>query len=64
MQRAMRRRETGCLTRHDAVHAIGSVVAEHIFEAMNAGNPDHAETMQAIYIAAVERLTAKEWRQS
>jgi SWIM/SEC-C metal-binding protein len=61
--RAMRRLETGGLTRHEAVHAIGSAVAEHIFEAMSAVNPD-PETMQAIYIAAVERLTAKEWRQS
>jgi SWIM/SEC-C metal-binding protein len=61
--RAMRRLVTGGLTRHEAVHAIGSVVAEHIFEAMNAVSPD-TETMQAIYIAAVERLTAKDWRQS
>lgn len=46
--------------RHDAVHAVASVLAEHVHSLLsseaNAGNP------QAVYDAAVERLTAKQWR--
>ena len=33
--RAMHRLRKEGLTRHDAVHAIGSVVAEHLFEVKN-----------------------------
>lgn len=51
------------LSRHDAVHAIGSVAAEQFYEAMNTKDADFANTAEARYNAAVERLTAKEWRQ-
>ena len=47
------------LRRHDAVHAIGSVLAEHLPDQFNA-NVDERHS-QAIYNAAVERLTAREW---
>jgi post-segregation antitoxin (ccd killing protein) len=49
------------LSRHDALHAIGSVVAQHLYEAMHAKDEDTSATAQARYNAAVERLTAKEW---
>lgn len=60
--RAMARLVKEGLSRHDAVHAIGSVVADHVFEAMHAKDENFADTVQARYTAAVERLTAKEWR--
>ena len=60
--RAMARLQREGLSRHDALHAIGSVAAEHIFEAMKAKATDDANTTQARYNAAVERLTAKSWR--
>jgi len=61
--RAMDRLQKEGLSRHDAVHAIGSVVAEHFFEVMNAKAKDDTHTAQARYNAAVERLSAKKWRQ-
>ena len=50
------------LSRHDALHAIGSVVAEHFFDGMNTKDKDFARTAQARYDAAVERLSAREWK--
>ena len=50
------------LSRHDALHAIGSVVADHFFEAMHTKDDGFASTAHARYNAAVERLTVKEWR--
>jgi hypothetical protein len=60
--RAMDRLEKEGLTRHDAVHAIGSVVAEHLFDILKTDQNDDAATSQARYYAAVERLTAASWR--
>jgi hypothetical protein len=60
--RAMDRLGKEGLTRHDAVHAIGSVVAEHLFDILKTDQNDDAATSQARYYAAVERLTAASWR--
>ena len=59
--RAMARLRAEGLSRHDAVHAIASVVAEHIHHLFN--DEVDADNAQAIYNAAVERLTAKGWRE-
>jgi hypothetical protein len=48
--------------RHDAVHAIGSVVAEHLFDILKTNQNGDAAASQARYYAAVERLTAASWR--
>jgi len=58
--RAMTRLTSTGLSRHDAVHAIGSILAEHIFDVLN-DIPMHGNSM-ANYDAAVERLTAESWR--
>jgi hypothetical protein len=55
----MARLQSDGLSRHDAVHAIASVVAEHIHDLFNA--KADARNSYAIYNAAVERLTAKRW---
>lgn len=60
--RAMARLMKEGLTRHDAVHAIGSVVAEHLFERVQKNPDEDATTVQARYHAAVERLNAASWR--
>jgi L-serine deaminase len=60
--RAMDRLMNEGLSRHDALHAIGSVVAEHLFEAVEAKTKDDPNSIQIRYNAAVERLSAKEWR--
>jgi hypothetical protein len=59
--RTMHRLGKEGLTRHDAVHAISSVVAEHLFDILKTGQNDNAEASQARYNAAVERLTAARW---
>jgi hypothetical protein len=47
------------LSRHDAVHAIGSVVGEQIYDLLKL--KDTPETSRVRYYAAIERLTADEW---
>jgi hypothetical protein len=48
------------LDRHDAIHAVASVLAELINEAVRRSEPFSNST----YCAAVERLTAESWRAS
>jgi hypothetical protein len=48
------------LSRHDAVHAIGSRVAEQIYDILKVN--DTPEVSNARYYAAIERLTAAGWR--
>ncbi|HBG07531.1 MAG: hypothetical protein A2075_03860 [Geobacteraceae bacterium GWC2_58_44] len=50
------------LSRHDALHAIGSVVSEHMVAAMKTTDSNYASTAQARYDTAVDRLTAKKWK--
>ena len=50
------------LSRHDAIHAIGSILAAYIFNALKLNGS--AETLRAEYYAAIERLTADEWLNS
>lgn len=47
------------LDRHEAIHAIGSVVAEHLWKAMNEKlrGPDPMEE----YFRRLEALTASDW---
>lgn len=59
---AMARLEAEGLSRHDALHAIGSLVADHVFAVVHGMDEASASTAQARYEAAVERLTAREWR--
>ena len=58
--RALARLMKEGLSRHDAVHAIGSLVAEHIYDLLK--HKDAPETARARYYAAVERLTVATWR--
>jgi hypothetical protein len=60
--RAMARLTKEGLSRHDALHAIGSVVAEQVYAATTTKDKNFADTANANYHAAVERLTAKEWQ--
>jgi hypothetical protein len=60
--RAMARLVSEGLSRHDALHAIGSVVAEHLYEIVTRTKGDPKST-QTQYNAAVEQLSAKKWRQ-
>ena len=59
--RAMPRLVMQGLSRHEAVHAIASVLGEHFYEVMKTKDIDLAATAQERYLADVERLTAEEW---
>lgn len=51
------------LTRHDAVHAVGMVLAEHIYELLKSP-PVETSDPNAPYLDRLRRLTAAEWRRS
>ena len=50
------------LSRHDAIHAVASVLTDQLYEQANSKSQDSVEVVQSRYDAAVERLDAKEWR--
>ena len=60
--RAIERLVSQGLSRHEAIHAIGAALAEHLHEAMSAEVADTPDVLQKRYDAAVERLSAKAWR--
>lgn len=48
------------LTRHEAIHAIGSVLSEHIYDLLRAKSlPAEGH---APYYAALQQLTVEKWR--
>lgn len=51
------------LDRHEAVHAVGSVLSELVFDAAKGRNWSKNEFTDD-YNAAIERLTAESWRRS
>jgi len=57
--RAMSRLTEGGLDRHEAIHAIGAVVAEQLYEVLHqrAHDPE-------VYAAELDRLTVERWRRS
>jgi len=59
--RALARLMKEGLSRHDAVHAIGCVVSETIYDRLKL--KEEPEAANARYYAAVERLTAAVWRE-
>lgn len=58
--RALARLQAEGLDRHDAVHAIGSVLAEHMRQLMT-GELD-AEDPNPVYFDALDRLSVASWR--
>jgi hypothetical protein len=57
VRRAIERLMGEGLDRHDAVHAVASVLAAHINDTLRGGAPNNKA-----YDEAVERLTAESWR--
>jgi hypothetical protein len=58
--RALARLMKEGLSRHDAVHAIGCLMAEQIYDLLKPD--DTPEALGARYEEALERLTAAQWR--
>jgi len=51
------------LTRHDAVHAVGMVLAGHIYE-LRKSPPTQTSDPNPPYLDRLRRLTAAEWLRS
>jgi hypothetical protein len=60
----LRRLQREGLTRHEAIHAIGSVLAEQLYELLRQPpQPTHADPTVA-YRDKLKQLTAAAWRRS
>jgi hypothetical protein len=62
VRRALQRLMGEGLDRHQAIHAIGLVLMEHVVDLVHAKSPPPGGDPNPAYFAAVERLTAEEWR--
>jgi hypothetical protein len=58
-RRVLERLQAEGLDRHDAIHAIGSVVADYLHDLLRRGAPSDVHEP---YWAALKTLTAEEWR--
>jgi hypothetical protein len=49
------------LTRHEAVHAIGSVLAAQVYDALKREQPDAGKDLNEVYATELRKLTAESW---
>lgn len=59
VRRTLDRLTAAGLTRHAALHAVGSVLAQYLFDLMHSENTP--EDPNPAYFAALEALTAEAW---
>ncbi len=60
---ALERLRNGGLSRHEALHAIASVLGEHVYAVLHPkASGSTSDSMSEGYEAAVESLTAEAWR--
>jgi hypothetical protein len=59
--RALERLHDQGLTRHEAIHAIGMIVSDVMFEALRGAPSDAPGISSASYLERVRRLTASDW---
>jgi uncharacterized protein YoaH (UPF0181 family) len=52
------------VSRHDAIHAIGSVLAEQIHQAAKSKDPNYGDGAQAWFDAKVAQLKAEDWKET
>jgi hypothetical protein len=50
------------LSRHDAVHAIGSVLAAQVYDLLRCESPGEGRDPNEAYAAELLQLTAESWR--
>jgi hypothetical protein len=62
VRRTLQRLMSEGLDRHDAIHAVGSVLAGHVHDL--ARRPDVGADPNRSYYEALEQLTAEEWLRS
>jgi len=64
VKRTMQRLMSEGLDRHDAIHAVGSVLIGHIGDLLAAPEAEVRADPTPPYCAALDRLTAKDWSRS
>ena len=64
VRRTLQRLMSEGLDRHDAIHAVGSVLMGHMHELLTRPDLESTADANPAYFAALERLTAEEWRRS
>lgn len=64
VRRTLQRLMTEGLDRHDALHAIGSALAQHMHDLLSRPKVVSKADPNEAYYAALERLTAEEWLRS
>ena len=52
------------LSRHDAVHAIASVLAVQVYDVLRHEHPETGKDPNEAYAAELRQLTAASWRES
>jgi hypothetical protein len=62
--RAAERLQKEGLSRHDAIHAIGFIVAKFLHESVTKPSSEPVETMQGRMNAAIEAPSASQWKAS
>jgi len=60
--RALARLQSQGLSRHEAVHAVGSVVSGFMFAAMNSPSQTDSHALQSGINTKIEALDAEAWR--
>jgi hypothetical protein len=64
VKRTVQRLMAEGLDRHDAIHAVGSVLAAYIHDLRNGPEPSPGEDPNRAYFEEREKLTAEEWLRS
>ena len=64
VKRTVQRLMAEGLDRHDAIHAVGSVLAAYIHDRWHGPEPSPGEDPNRAYYDELERLTAEEWLRS
>lgn len=59
--RAIERLQQQGLSRHEAVHAVASVLTEHMHAAARSPKPQDPQAFQTSINAGIEQLTAQTW---
>jgi hypothetical protein len=64
VKRTVQRLMSEGLDRHDAIHAVGSVLIGHISDLLAAPEAEVGAAPNPLYYAALDQLTAKDWSSS
>ena len=64
VKRTVERLMSEGLDRHDAIHAVGSALAAHIYDLLGQGDAAPQADPNPPYYAALDNLTAEAWRRS